>query len=46
MIQPSTNLVRWIPIYANLPAFGQIKLTNSMTNSLTRFYEAVILPPP
>jgi hypothetical protein len=45
VIQASTNLVQWVPIFTNPPAFGQVQFTNAMTNSLIRFYKAVVTPP-
>jgi hypothetical protein len=46
VVQASTNLMQWISVYTNPPAFGQIQFTDSMTNSLIRYYRAVIIPPP
>jgi hypothetical protein len=46
VVQASTNLLQWISVYTNPPAFGQIQFMDSMTNSLIRYYRAVIIPPP
>jgi hypothetical protein len=45
VVESSTNLLQWTPIYTNPPAFGQIYFTNSITNSLLQFYKAVVTPP-
>jgi hypothetical protein len=46
VIEASTNLVQWTPVYTNPPAFGQLQFSDATTNSLIRYYKAVILPPP
>ncbi|MGD1086698.1 MAG: hypothetical protein ABSA47_18325, partial [Verrucomicrobiota bacterium] len=45
VLEESTNMMKWIPIYTNPPAFGQIHFTDTTTNSLIRYYKAVVLPP-
>jgi len=46
VIEASTDLVLWTPVYTNPPAFGQLHFTDATSNSLIRFYKAVIYPPP
>jgi hypothetical protein len=42
IIQSSTNLIDWTPIYTNPPGFGQLQFTDTnASNNTTGFYRAV-----